>query len=357
MGGRRRRRHPQRRVRAEDRSDARADPHRPDPRTAAVLRLLPAAQPTPPRTPTWPRPICAARRRAGRSAGPACTADPAGAALARRHAGARGAAPRPSGGGTTRTGVRAALPAPCGGRTIRSRPGPAAARAMPAGRPTERSSSHGVRSGLPLLGHPLVHDHLLRLGRLDLDDGIILGDVFRRRDIGGWTKALWCVFLIVLPFLGGLVYLIAQHDHMASRDAEQSERAEAQLDDRIRGVASGGGGAASELAKGADLRDRGVISAEEYEALKPGPGRPPAAPPERGAAVSRAARPRAIPVAGRGSGPRGDRPPRSPRGREDGHGRRERPGRPRLRVGLVRAGGGSVGIRGQLTGRRESRDG
>ena len=97
---------------------------------------------------------------------------------------------------------------------------------------------------------------------------IILGDVFRRRDIGGWTKALWCVFLIVLPFLGALVYLIAQHDHMASRDAEQAQRAEAQLDDRIRSVASNGGGAASELAKGADLLDRGVISAEEYEALK-----------------------------------------------------------------------------------------
>jgi hypothetical protein len=49
---------------------------------------------------------------------------------------------------------------------------------------------------------------------------VILGDVFRRRDIGGWAKAAWCVFLIVLPFIGVLTYLIAQHDGMAQRSTQ-----------------------------------------------------------------------------------------------------------------------------------------
>src|SRR5215212_4819653 len=50
---------------------------------------------------------------------------------------------------------------------------------------------------------------------------VILSDVFRRRDIGGWAKAAWVVFMLVLPFLGVLIYLIAQHEGMAERGAEQ----------------------------------------------------------------------------------------------------------------------------------------
>src|SRR3954464_307185 len=75
---------------------------------------------------------------------------------------------------------------------------------------------------------------------------VILGDVFRRRDIGGWAKAAWGVFMIILPFLGVLVYLIAQHDGMAQRSAEAVEANKQQMDSYIKSVATtNGGGAAS----------------------------------------------------------------------------------------------------------------
>src|SRR3954463_15090920 len=75
---------------------------------------------------------------------------------------------------------------------------------------------------------------------------VILTDVFRRRDIGGWSKAAWVVFLIVLPFLGALVYLIAQHDGMAERNAKQAQAVQQQFDERVR---EAGGGPAGEIAK------------------------------------------------------------------------------------------------------------
>jgi len=95
---------------------------------------------------------------------------------------------------------------------------------------------------------------------------VILTDVFRRRDIGGWAKAGWVVFLIVLPFLGALVYLIAQHDGMAERNAKQSQAMERQFDDRVREAA--GGGAASEIEKAQQLLEKGAINQTEFDALK-----------------------------------------------------------------------------------------
>ena len=100
---------------------------------------------------------------------------------------------------------------------------------------------------------------------------VILTDVFRRRDIGGVAKAAWVVFLIVLPFLGVLVYLIAQHDGMAQRQAEQAEAMQKQFDDRVRSVAAsegGGGGAASEIAKAQQLLASGTINQTEFDQLK-----------------------------------------------------------------------------------------
>jgi hypothetical protein len=98
---------------------------------------------------------------------------------------------------------------------------------------------------------------------------IILGDVFRRRDISGWGKAAWIVFLIVLPFLGVLVYLIAQHDGMSQRSAEAAQGQKAQFDDYVRSVnASGGGGAAAEIDKAKQLLDSGAITPDEFAALK-----------------------------------------------------------------------------------------
>jgi hypothetical protein len=98
---------------------------------------------------------------------------------------------------------------------------------------------------------------------------IILTDVFRRRDIGGWAKAGWTVFLIVLPFLGVLAYLISQHDKMADRSAEEARGQQAQFDQYVKSVAgNGGGGAAAEIDKAKQLLDSGAITQPEYEALK-----------------------------------------------------------------------------------------
>src|SRR5881398_76017 len=80
---------------------------------------------------------------------------------------------------------------------------------------------------------------------------VILTDVFRRRDIGGVAKAAWTVFMIVLPFVGVLTYLILDHDGMAQRSADQAQRSKAQMDDYVRSVSSGNGAAGEiEKAKG-----------------------------------------------------------------------------------------------------------
>jgi hypothetical protein len=96
---------------------------------------------------------------------------------------------------------------------------------------------------------------------------VILTDVFRRTDIGGWSKAAWVVFMIVLPFIGVLSYLIAQHDGIAQRNAEQTNAVQQQFDDRVREVAASEGPAA-EIEKAARLRDAGTISGQEFDSLK-----------------------------------------------------------------------------------------
>jgi Phospholipase_D-nuclease N-terminal/Short C-terminal domain len=96
----------------------------------------------------------------------------------------------------------------------------------------------------------------------------ILGDVFRRRDIGGWAKAAWCVFLIVLPFLGALVYLIAHHDDMAERSLKGAQVAQAEFDEHVRSVARADGGPVAEIDKAKQLLDSGAITQSEFEAIK-----------------------------------------------------------------------------------------
>src|SRR3954447_21663783 len=96
---------------------------------------------------------------------------------------------------------------------------------------------------------------------------VILTDVFRRTDIGGGHKALWVVLLIVLPFLGVLVYLIAQHNQMAERSAKQAEAIQAQNEEYIRSVSSSTD-AADQIQKGKGLLDSGAISQAEFDTLK-----------------------------------------------------------------------------------------
>ena len=97
---------------------------------------------------------------------------------------------------------------------------------------------------------------------------VILIDVFRRRDESGWVKALWVIFLIVLPFIGVLVYLIVNHDGMAERSAQQAKAQQTQMDDYVRSVAGGGGGAAGEIEKAKQLLDSGAITQQEFDQLK-----------------------------------------------------------------------------------------
>jgi Short C-terminal domain/Phospholipase_D-nuclease N-terminal len=96
---------------------------------------------------------------------------------------------------------------------------------------------------------------------------LILTDVFRRRDISGWGKAGWTVFLIVLPFLAALIYLVSQHEGMSDRADERARRQQAQLHEYVRSVATDGG-AASEIDKAKRLLDDGTITQEEFQALK-----------------------------------------------------------------------------------------
>lgn len=96
---------------------------------------------------------------------------------------------------------------------------------------------------------------------------VILTDVFRRTDIGGWAKAAWVVFLIVLPFLGALVYLIGQHDKMAERRLKDARAQQAVIDERIRSVA-GSEGPATEIANAKKLLDSGAISETEFAQIK-----------------------------------------------------------------------------------------
>lgn len=91
----------------------------------------------------------------------------------------------------------------------------------------------------------------------------VFGDIFRR-DSSGWAKALWSLFVIVLPFLGTLVYLIAHGDGMIARDVERANEQQGAVDSYIRQVASSSPSTADELDKLASLRDRGIISDVEF---------------------------------------------------------------------------------------------
>jgi Short C-terminal domain/Phospholipase_D-nuclease N-terminal len=94
----------------------------------------------------------------------------------------------------------------------------------------------------------------------------VLIDVFRRHDIGGFVKALWVIFVVIVPWLGVLIYLIVEHDGMRERSMKQAQAQRREFDDYVRDTA--GGGSAAEIAKAKELLDSGAITQEEFEALK-----------------------------------------------------------------------------------------
>jgi hypothetical protein len=93
----------------------------------------------------------------------------------------------------------------------------------------------------------------------------VFGDLFRRHDIGGWGKFAWSIFVIFLPLLGVLVYLIAEGREMAQRNVEQAQTAKAEFDAYVRETAGGPG---SEITHAKQLLDSGAIDQAEFEALK-----------------------------------------------------------------------------------------
>jgi hypothetical protein len=93
----------------------------------------------------------------------------------------------------------------------------------------------------------------------------VLIDIFRRHDIGGFAKAAWVIFVVILPWLGVLVYLIVEHDGMRERSVKQAQAQQQAFDDYVRDTA---GGSAAEIAKAKELLDAGTITQEEFAALK-----------------------------------------------------------------------------------------
>ena len=95
----------------------------------------------------------------------------------------------------------------------------------------------------------------------------VIADLFRRRDVGGGTKTVWLILVIVLPFLGVFVYLIVNSDDMATRDARSAGEAQQQFDSYVKSVASEGGPSA-EIGKAKELLDSGAITQAEFESIK-----------------------------------------------------------------------------------------
>ena len=97
---------------------------------------------------------------------------------------------------------------------------------------------------------------------------IIFGDLFSRHDKSGWYKAMWMVLLIILPFLGVLIYLIANGSGMSQRNLDRSRAQQAQFTEYVQSVATTSGGSAGEIAKAKELLDSGAITQSEFDALK-----------------------------------------------------------------------------------------
>ena len=96
----------------------------------------------------------------------------------------------------------------------------------------------------------------------------IIGDIFRSDDMGGGAKAGWLIFLIFVPILAMLFYVITRGSDLAKRDAAQYEQARVAQEDYIRSVTGSSSGSASEIAKAHELLQSGAITQQEFDSLK-----------------------------------------------------------------------------------------
>ena len=97
---------------------------------------------------------------------------------------------------------------------------------------------------------------------------VVFGDIFRSQDLSGWSKAIWCIFIILVPYLGVFVYLIARGGKMHEHALAAAQAQDQAMRSYVQSVAGSGGSTADELARLADLREKGVISDAEFEQLK-----------------------------------------------------------------------------------------
>jgi hypothetical protein len=95
----------------------------------------------------------------------------------------------------------------------------------------------------------------------------IIGDLFRDHTLNGWWKAVWIIFLVFVPFLTALIYLIARGQGMTKRSIQQAQELREQQDAYIRATA-GGSSAADDISKAKSLLDSGAITQAEFDALK-----------------------------------------------------------------------------------------
>lgn len=95
----------------------------------------------------------------------------------------------------------------------------------------------------------------------------VFADVFRRDDISGWGKAAWIIFVIVLPYLGVFVYLIAEHKGMTERTIRQQEAAKSQMDQYVQSVA-GASDPTAQISNAKALLDQGTITQAEFDQIK-----------------------------------------------------------------------------------------
>jgi hypothetical protein len=95
----------------------------------------------------------------------------------------------------------------------------------------------------------------------------VFSDLFRRHDVGGGGKVLWCIFVILLPFLGVFIYLLVEHQGMADRSMKQAQAQQQEFDSYVKNVAATSG-AAGEIEHAKQLLDSGTITQAEFDALK-----------------------------------------------------------------------------------------
>jgi ABC-type multidrug transport system fused ATPase/permease subunit len=97
---------------------------------------------------------------------------------------------------------------------------------------------------------------------------VVFSDIFRSHDLGGFAKAIWVLFVIIIPYLGVLIYLIARGGSMHERAEESAKRQQRAFDDYVKQTAGSSDSSVDQLAKLADLKSKGVISDAEFDAQK-----------------------------------------------------------------------------------------